>query len=694
MSNKNNKFNQTLKNYIDKTNKLRGENTKDHTKTKQGKEETDKTKTLQQPTHISQGDNKIFFIDTEPQNMHDIGSNYNDKLLKARNNSKQKPKPKQVIDKIKGVRIIPIGGLGKIGMNMYVVETEKDMVVIDVGQAISDETSTVLGAEADIPDFRYVLERKDKLKAILLTHGHDDHIGALYYLLEALKPLKNIDIYGGELTLIRALRLQDKKSNSGYKNLHFEGQSYNEILKVSQTSYNQNNYIKIHDGYVKKISSHIEIGFFHVNHSIEDAYGVVLNTPFGSIMYTGDFKVDLNPLYDKKIDFNKIKSMTRKKPLVLMSDSTNALKPGRATSERDVYESLEKIFKENKDKHIIVATFATSSHRIQSILSLAKKYNKNIQFAGGSMKNLMGPIYKKMGKYNNENTDSDNICMIVTGSQGEENSFMERVKDAVKEGGPESLNNLKSLVEYTINGNLENTHKIRYKDLTKKNTVFVVSANPIPGNEKSVQAVVDALRVNKFNVITNADTLTHASGHGYVEDLQDMYKNIKPDYFLPVHGEEVHQIAAAEIAKSLGIANYRILENGEYVTLYKGKLRKCIKSRRIPISGAIAHRKTKKIVFKNELMNMLKKIVDHDYIYFVLYGERGITVTSVKVNDIGSENIEEAIELMANQVFDGLLKKKSKQQAISDFEAEFKKKLSNFFSKDNDMSGNIILKQI
>lgn len=437
------------------------------------------------------------------------------------------------------LKIIPLGGLDEIGKNMTAIEYGNDMMLIDCGMAFPDEE--LLGIDIVIPDFSYVIKNKDRLKGVVLTHGHEDHIGALPYLLKEL----NVPVYGTNFTLgLVQNKLKEHNLLSGSKlNIVFPGDS----VKLGVFS----------------------VEFIRSNHSIADAVALAIHTPLGVIVHTGDFKIDSTPIDGDMIDLTKLGELGKKGVLALMSDSTNAERSGFTKSERNVGLMFESVFKSTK-RRIIVATFASNVHRVQQIINAAHNNGRKVAVSGRSMLNLIEVAstlgYLKL--YNDILIDIDNIkkyqpnqlVIITTGSQGEPMSALYRMA--------------------------YNEH--RKVEITAGDLV-IVSANPIPGNEKFVSNVVNELTKKGAEVIHERDDQVHVSGHASQEELKIILALTKPRYFIPVHGEYKHLTKHAELAEVMGIEkkDIFILENGRVLefTQNSAKATETVQSGRVFVDG-------------------------------------------------------------------------------------------------------------
>ncbi len=411
------------------------------------------------------------------------------------------------------LQVIPLGGLGEIGKNMTVIRCGDEMLLIDAGLMFPE--NDMLGVDLVIPDISYVLDNIKCLRAIILTHGHEDHIGALPYILREI----SAPVYGTKLTLgILEGRLKENGVDSN--NLHVV--STGEIISLGCFS----------------------VGFFRVNHSIPDSVGLSIKTPLGMIVHTGDFKFDYTPIDGKMADFRKLADLGNKGVLLLMADSTNAERDGHTPSEKTVGIAFNREF-QNAQGRIIVATFSSNVHRIQQVIDTAVRYRRRVTILGRSMVNVvnisleLGYIHAPEGVIIDVedimNYPANKIVIITTGSQGEPMSALTRM----------------ALSDH------------RQVDIIQGDTV-IISATPIPGNEKSIAKTVDNLLRLGANVIYERKEGMHVSGHASREDLKLMHNLIRPKFFIPVHGEVHHLFAHAKLAEEIGMSRDHILvgENG------------------------------------------------------------------------------------------------------------------------------------
>ncbi|PRR77971.1 Ribonuclease J 1 [Clostridium liquoris] len=417
------------------------------------------------------------------------------------------------------VRIIPLGGLGEIGKNITAFEYKDEIIIIDCGVSFPDED--MYGVDLVIPDITYLLHNAEKVKGIFLTHGHEDHIGSLPYILKQL----NVPIYGTRLTL--GMVENKLKEHDILSDCELHGVEAGDVVKL--TNFN--------------------IEFIRVTHSIADSCAIAIHTPIGVILHTGDFKVDYTPIDGLTMDLERISSLGKQGVLLLMADSTNVERQGHTISEKTIGETLTRIFS-NAEGRVIVATFASNIHRMQQIINASLKYGRKVAFSGRSMENIsqvaieLGYLHMPEGQLISVDEISsypnEQITIITTGSQGEPMSALARIAFA--------------------------THrkiKIESKDL------YIISASPIPGNGKLISKVINQLYKKGADVIYEDLEEVHASGHAYQEELKLIHTLVHPKFFMPVHGEYRHLKHHANLAKKLGMEgqNIFILETGEVLEL-------------------------------------------------------------------------------------------------------------------------------
>ena len=408
------------------------------------------------------------------------------------------------------LKIISLGGLDEIGKNMTVYEYGSDIFIIDCGMTFPD--AEMPGVDIVIPDFSYVVKNADRVKGLVITHGHEDHIGGIPYLLKML----NCPVYATKLTV---------------------GLIEGKLREHGLLSKAKLNIVKPGDSVTLGC---FKVEFIHVNHSIPDSVAVAVKTPIGVIVHTGDFKIDSTPIDGKMIDFARFSELGRKGVLALLMDSTNATRPGFTMSERTVGASLSHIFKDAGGKRIVVATFSSNIHRVQQIVDEAVKCGRKVAVSGRSMINVV-TIATELGylKIPNgvlididliKNYTDDKLVIITTGSQGEAMSAL---------------------------------HRMAFGDHRKvtvgPNDLIVISANPIPGNEKTVNIVINELMKLGAEVVYERMYDVHVSGHACQEELKMMMGMIDPKFFIPVHGEQMHLRKNASLAVSMGIPKENII---------------------------------------------------------------------------------------------------------------------------------------
>ncbi len=424
------------------------------------------------------------------------------------------------------LKIAFLGGLNEVGKNMTLYECNGDMLLVDCGLAFPDPE--MLGVDLVIPDFSYVLENADKIKGILITHGHEDHIGGLAFLLKSL----NIPVYSTRLTIgLIEGKLREHK-----------------ILDKCRL-----NVIKPGD---KVKLGCFETEFIHVNHSIPDAVALAINTPAGMVVQTGDFKIDTTPIDGGVIDLARLSALGEQGVLCLLSDSTNAVKTGFTESERKVGETFEVQFRKAGNRRLIVATFASNIHRVQQIINVAESLGRKVALSGRSLENVVSiaaelgyirvPEGVLIGIDSINRFPPEKLVVITTGSQGEPMSALYRMAFSEHrrvEIGP--------------------------------NDYVIISATPIPGNEKMVGKVVDELLKQGAEVVYEKMYDVHVSGHACQEELKIMMSLVKPKYFLPVHGEQKHLQKHAALARTMGIPaeNILIADNGKEIEITEKKIR-------------------------------------------------------------------------------------------------------------------------
>ena len=442
-------------------------------------------------------------------------------------------KAKQVNSDASSLRVIPLGGLEQIGMNITAFEYEDSIIVVDCGLSFPDDD--MLGIDLVIPDVTYLKENIDKVKGIVITHGHEDHIGALPYILREL----NIPIYATRLT-----------------------------MGVIENKLREHNLIGTTKRKVIKFGQSINLGQFRVefirtNHSIVDAAALAIHSPAGTVVHTGDFKVDYTPVFGDAIDLQRFAEIGKKGVLALMCDSTNAERKGFTQSERTVGKTFDHIFQEYENNRLIIATFASNVDRVQQIINSAYRYGRKVVVEGRSMVNIietataLGCINIPDNTLINidqlKNYPDDRIVIITTGSQGENMAALSRMASSV--------------------------HR---KVSIGPNDTIIFSSNQIPGNEKAVTRVINELEKKGAEVIFQD---VHVSGHACQEEIKLIYALVQPQYSIPIHGEYKHRKAQAGIAKELGIPkeNIFMLESGDVLELSEEQ---AVKAGKVP-AGAI-----------------------------------------------------------------------------------------------------------
>ena len=419
------------------------------------------------------------------------------------------------------IKIMALGGLNEVGKNMTAIEYKDEIVVIDAG--LSFPGDDMLGVDIVIPDITYLMRNKDKIKGIFITHGHEDHIGALPYILKKL----NVPVYGSRLSIsLIQVKLKEHKLN----NVKLNVVTPRQIIKLAN----------------------MDIEFIKMNHSIPDAYSIAVHTDQGIIFHTGDFKVDLTPIDGDVMDMHRICELSQKGVLLMLADSTNVGKPGYSMSERTVGTGLDDLFRKGCDSRIIVATFASNIHRLQQIVNMAAKFGRKVAVSGRSMVNVVG-VAKELGyleidddmliDLNDISKYQDNeLVIITTGTQGEPMSALARMATA--------------------------EHK---KVEIRRGDLVIISAHPIPGNEKLISKVINFLFEKGAEVVYNDIADIHVSGHACQEELKLMHRLVRPKYFMPAHGEFRMLKRHAELAVELGMPenNVFVMQTGEVLELDK-----------------------------------------------------------------------------------------------------------------------------
>ncbi|OOM80363.1 ribonuclease J [Clostridium sp. BL-8] len=424
------------------------------------------------------------------------------------------------------IKIIPLGGINEIGKNITAIEYKEDIIIIDCGLKFPDDD--MFGIDIVIPDVSYLIKNSEKIKGIFLTHGHEDHIGALPYVLRQL----NVPVYGTKLTLgIVETKLKEHGLLSS-----------TELIRVKPKD-------------IIKLDS-VSVEFIKTNHSIADSVAIAVHTPLGVVLHTGDFKIDYTPIDGEMMDFGRLAELGKKGVLVMMADSTNVERPGYTMTEKVVGETFLQLFSKANGR-IIVATFASNVHRIQQIITAAEVYGKRVAVSGRSMENIVQVAIElgylnvsedvlipvdQISKYPNEK-----VVVITTGSQGEPMSALARMAAS----------------------------EHRKINIVPGDTV-ILSATPIPGNEKLVSKVVNQLFKKGAQVIYGSEQKIHVSGHACQEELKLMQALVKPKFFIPVHGEYRHLKKHGEVAMEVGLSEKNLLipENGDVIEVARNYIKK------------------------------------------------------------------------------------------------------------------------
>ncbi len=435
------------------------------------------------------------------------------------------------------LKIIPLGGLEQIGMNITAFEYGDSIIVVDCGLAFPEDD--MYGIDLVIPDVTYLVDNIDKVKGFFITHGHEDHIGSLPYVLKDV----NVPIYATKLTM--GLIEHKLKEHGMLQNVRRKVVKYGDTMNAGD----------------------FRVEFIRTNHSIQDAAALAIYSPAGIVVHTGDFKVDYTPVFGDAIDLQRLGELGKKGVLALMCDSTNAERPGFTQSERTVGKTFESIFADNVNKRIIVATFASNVDRVQQIINTAEKFGRKVAVEGRSMVSIIATA-SELGYLNIPNNTlvelealknypDEKTVIITTGSQGESMAALPRMA--------------------------ANLHK---KITIKPNDLIIFSSNPIPGNEKAVSKVINDLYRKGASVIFQD---THVSGHACQEEIKLIYSLVRPKYAIPVHGEYRHLVAQAKIAEELGIdkQNIFIMKSGEVLALseFGASVTGCVPNGAILVDG-------------------------------------------------------------------------------------------------------------
>jgi ribonuclease J len=443
-------------------------------------------------------------------------------------NEIKKPKNKQNFKKGKGgtpLKVLFLGGVGEIGKNMTALEYGNDIIIIDAGLSFPNEE--MLGIDLVIPDISYLVNNKEKIRGVVITHGHEDHIGGLPYLLKEIK----MPVYGTKLALALAdNKLREHRINDAKMNVTKAG----DVIKLGCFS----------------------IEFIRVTHSISGAVAFAITTPLGVVFHSGDYKIDLTPINGETMDLPRIAEIGQNGVLLMMSDSTNVERPGYTMSESVVGDTLNNIFAENEDRRLIIATFASNVHRLQQIIELAGKYKRKVALSGRSMNNVVEAA-SRIGELNIakdsiididkiKNLHDRELVIISTGSQGEPMSALTRMASG-------EFNKVK----------------------VGENDTIIISASPIPGNEKMVYRVINNLYRKGAKVIYESLEKIHVSGHACQEEIKLLHSLVKPKFFIPVHGEYRHLKIHAMLANEMGLRleNILIADIGNCVEITKNSMK-------------------------------------------------------------------------------------------------------------------------
>lgn len=466
------------------------------------------------------------------------------------------------------VKIIPLGGLGEIGKNLTVFETENDIIIVDCGMSFP-EGEDMLGVEIVLPDITYLEMNKDKIRGLFITHAHEDHIGGIPFLLKKI----NIPVFGTKLTLgVLEHKLVEHKIAKKTKC---------QLIKSGQT-------IKMGD---------FELEFIKVNHSIPGAIAIAMRTSAGLFVHTGDWKIDLTPVNGDVIDLTRFGELGKEGVKLLMCDSTNAERPGFTRSEKDVSNSLNELFVKYSTKRITVATFSSNIYRIQSVVAAALKHKRKIAVTGKSMLNItdvaMELGYIKIPEKSLIDIEEVNdyppnkVVIITTGSQGEPMSALYRM--AFSE------------------------HKVVSFD---ENDIIILSSHTIPGNEKLVNTIVNKIAERGIPIIQDNAATVHVSGHACEEELKILHALIRPEYFMPVHGEMKHLLAHKKIAMDMGMSedNIIIAKNGAVVSVNDDMVQITgeVPSGKVLIDGGSTMSDVGGVVLKD------RKVLSHDGIIMIV----------------------------------------------------------------------------
>ncbi|MDF2595196.1 MAG: rnjA1 [Clostridia bacterium] len=518
------------------------------------------------------------------------------------------------------VKVIPLGGLGEIGKNITAIEYEDEIIVIDCGMGFPDED--MYGVDLIIPDIRYLLGHSQKVKGIFLTHGHEDHIGGIPYILKQM----NVPVYGTKLT-----------------------------IGIIENKLKEHGFLKEAELHPVQAGDTIELGklkveFIRSTHSIADACCLAVHTPVGTILHTGDFKIDYTPVDGLTMDLERISQLGKKGVLLLLADSTNVERSGHSASEQSIGETLQRLFN-NVQGRIIVATFASNIHRIQQIINASVSHGRKVAFSGRSMENI-SEVAKNLGYLHlaEENSISleeiknypnHQVTIITTGSQGEPMAALARIA-------------------------FSNHRKIKIE----ADDVFIISASPIPGNDKLIARVINELYKKGAEVIYEALADIHVSGHAYQEELKLIHTLVHPQYFMPAHGEYRHLIHHKRLAQRLGMEASRIfvLETGQVLEVSdeKAGITGKVQSGNIFVDGigvgdvGNVVLRDRKHLAQDGMLTVVAAIEKETY--QIAGGPDIITRGFVYVKD--SEELIDAVKEIAIKVLEDSLKQKITERAV------------------------------
>ena len=541
------------------------------------------------------------------------------------------------------LKIMFLGGVDEIGKNMTALEYGDDIIVIDSGLGFPDDNMP--GIDIVVPDITYLTMNKDRVRGIFITHGHEDHIGSLPYVLDEL----NVPIYGSRL----ALGLVESKMKE-FRDIQYTANSVKGGSVITAGCF--------------------KIEFISVTHSIPGAMALAITTPVGVALHTGDFKVDLTPIGEDRINLNRIAEIGKKGVLLLMCESTNAERRGFSMSERTVGKTFDDLFNELKDKRIFIATFSSNVHRLQQVLDISKRYNRKIAFTGRSMVNVIDTALKigelkgdkenfidfdKIDKY-----EDKELIILTTGSQGESMSAMTRMAS-------------------------DSFPKIRLDE----NDAIIFSASPIPGNEKSINTVINNLYRKGCTVIYNELADVHVSGHAYQEELKLIHSLVRPKFFIPVHGEYRHMVSHKNIAKDMGLEDRNIIipELGMQVELNRNyfKVAGTVPAGERLVDGTGLGDLESVVLRDRKLLSeegMCIVIINKYSRGGDMFGEPTLISRGFIYQDEASEVITEAKEVIAN----GLANIDSKSMDNNELKQAIKKIAANFFFKKTKRKPMII----